>query len=125
MIPTLPSAGVYSDYIHYIRIVHRNDPADAKASLLLNLAGPEAMNRADNFVFASAVLDAQGQVQVPNCSSQKNTLHHQPLSPGLTLQLVLDQGTKSAVLQPSSAFHVAREDLIIIQSSSNLLPCLP
>lgn len=36
-----------------------------KASLLLNLAGPEAMNPADNFDFAPAVLDDNGQVFFP------------------------------------------------------------
>lgn len=40
------------DYAHYIRIVHRNNPDDLKASLLLNLMGPDAMIRADTFEFA-------------------------------------------------------------------------
>ncbi|XP_032877991.1 tyrosine-protein kinase Fyn [Amblyraja radiata] len=37
------------DHEHYINIVHRNEPDCAKASLLLNLAGPEALMRAQTF----------------------------------------------------------------------------
>lgn len=53
------------DYAHYIRIIHRNDPDDLKTSLLLNLAGPEAVIRAANFEFIPALNDANGQVFVP------------------------------------------------------------
>lgn len=52
-------------YEHFINIVHRNDPDEVKASLLHNLAGPEAMIHAQTFDFAPAVLDGNGQVMVP------------------------------------------------------------
>lgn len=53
------------DYAHYICIIHWNDPDDLKISLLLNLAGPEAVIRAANFEFIPALNDANGQVFVP------------------------------------------------------------
>ncbi|XP_055490792.1 uncharacterized protein LOC129696693 [Leucoraja erinacea] len=53
------------DFTHYVNIVHRNDPAAVRASLLLNLAGPDAMKRARAFVYDPEVLDANGQIAVP------------------------------------------------------------
>lgn len=53
------------EYEHYINIVYRNEPDAVKALILLNLAGPEALMRAQTFDFAPAVLDDNNQVVVP------------------------------------------------------------
>ncbi|XP_055507978.1 uncharacterized protein LOC129707187 [Leucoraja erinacea] len=53
------------DYNHYVNIAHHNDPPALRASLLLNLAGPDAMRRANSFEYRPAVMDAADQVVEP------------------------------------------------------------
>lgn len=53
------------DFSHYINIAHRNEPVAVKASLLLNLAGLDAMRRARTFTYDPPVLGPDDQVQIP------------------------------------------------------------
>ena len=57
------------EYDIFIAAAHRDKPANTRAYILLNLAGPEAIEREWSFTYAPAVTLAQGDVVTldPEC----------------------------------------------------------